>query len=34
MEATARTYRYLDPSEIEEQRKAKDADKKKSGANK
>jgi type IV pilus assembly protein PilO len=34
MEATARTYRYLDPSEIEEQRKAKDADKKKSGAKK
>lgn len=34
MEATARTYRYLDPSEIEEQRKAKDAAQKKSGAKK
>jgi type IV pilus assembly protein PilO len=28
MEATARTYRYLDASEVEEQRKAKDQAKK------
>ena len=26
MEATARTYRYLDPAEIEERRKVKDKD--------
>ncbi len=36
MDATARTYRYLDPTEVEEQRaaKAKDKDKKKAGGKK
>lgn len=34
MEATARTYRYLDASEVEEQRKAKDQAKKGKGAKK
>jgi type IV pilus assembly protein PilO len=32
MDATARTYRYLDPSEVEVQRKAKEAAAKPGGA--
>lgn len=34
MEATARTYRYLDPAEVEEQRRAAEAAKKKAGGKK